>query len=113
MTATTGPSGAPHRPLATELFVVTHLTERAAVPTSSMKRWDRVTDYFYFDQAAAETEIRRYLARLDDQPVLAPPVHDSSGDDTATTARAVARRKAGGNQARRGPPLPTRRRRSP
>ena len=96
-------SGAPHRPLATELFVVTHLTERAAVPTSSMRHWDRVTDYFYFDQAAAETEIRRYLARLDDQPVMAPPVYDSSGDDTATTAQAVARRKTGGNQARRGP----------
>ena len=51
-------TGVPHQPDATQLFVVTHHTSRAEVPVSTSKRWDRVTDYFYFDKEAAEREIR-------------------------------------------------------
>ena len=98
-------TGVPHQPDATQLFVVTHHTSRAEVPVSTSKRWDRVTDYFYFDKEAAEREIRSYLARLEDRPLVPSVVYeDSSGDETASTAQAVARRKAEGNQARRGPP---------
>ena len=60
-------SGGPHQPLGTELFVVTHLVERAEVPSSSARNWDRVTDYFYFNMEGAEREIRGYLSRLEDR----------------------------------------------
>ena len=60
-------SGGPHQPLGTELFVVTHLVERAEVPSSSARNWDRVTDYFYFNMEGAEREIRSYLSRLEDR----------------------------------------------
>ena len=48
-----------------ELFVVTHLVERVVKPESRSKGWSRVTDYFYFNSAAAEREIDALERRLD------------------------------------------------
>ena len=83
-------SGGPHQPLGTELFVVTHLVERAEVPSSSARNWDRVTDYFYFNMEGAEREIRGYLSRLEDRvdPLQARPApyteSESSGPISVT-----------------------------
>ena len=59
------PKGALFQPEGDELFVVSHLVERAVKPESKSKGWSRVTDYFYFNSAAAEREIDALERRLD------------------------------------------------
>ena len=49
----------PWQPLGDELYTVTHLVERVAVPKRSARGWEQVTDYFYFDAKTAAAEIAR------------------------------------------------------
>ena len=57
--------GAFHQPDGDQLYIVSHLVERAAKPMSKARGWAGVTDYFYFNAEAAERAIDA-LARLND-----------------------------------------------
>jgi len=59
------PKGAFFQPDGDELYLVTHLVERVTTPASRSKGWHKVTDYFYFNAAAAEREILALERRLD------------------------------------------------
>ena len=53
----TGKERGPYQPDGDDLYVVTHLVERTAVPVTKARGWASVTDYFFFDEAAALTQI--------------------------------------------------------
>lgn len=93
-------SGAPYQPVGTELFVVSHHVERAEVPESRQKGWDRVTDYFFFNMSAAEKEIRSYLARVDDQPIDA--TRTAFSDTSSVSSESGPIRGRGSRSAKSG-----------
>ena len=53
------------QPTGDELYIVTHLVERAPKPDSSARSLSGVTDYFYFDAISAERQITSKKRRLE------------------------------------------------